>query len=287
MKYTATIFFVFFFTSALHAQVYLNVSGGIINYGGDLQNKNFTLNQAGSAFGFGLTYRFSDYFSVAGTYTGGKIKASDVYNSSRNTKRNLSFYSHISEGSILLEAQLYNVPGTAKFTPYIFAGIGVYSFNPYTFDTSGRKVFLQPLRTEGQGLAAYPDRKIYNLTQLSIPFGIGIRYALSETVLVSAEISLRKLFTDYLDDASTAYADTALLRLANGPLSADLSFRGDELKPPTNFVSGSRRGNPDHNDNYYTGLIKLSFSLNNFNNANNSSFSRRTQKQTGCPKKVL
>ncbi|HRI21587.1 MAG TPA: DUF6089 family protein [Panacibacter sp.] len=287
MKYISIIVFIFFISPVSDAQdLYLNIGGGIMNYGGDLQEKNFTLNQSSGAFSLGLSYRLSDYFSVSSSYTFGVVHADDKLSNTSNAVRNLNFKSAISEGNLLLEAQLKNVPAFARFTPYLFGGLAVFHFNPYTYDTSGNKAFLQPLHTEGQGLVQYPDRKVYNLTQFAIPFGFGVRYALSDQVLISCEFGFRKLFTDYLDDVSTSYADTTILYNTNGALSAALSFRGDELKPPVNFRTGARRGNPEHNDTYYTCLIKLSFSISSISGAGSSSF-HRIQKQTGCPRKVL
>jgi hypothetical protein len=59
------------------------------------------------------------------------------------------------------------------------------------------------LSTEGQGI--YPDKKPYSLWQPTIPFGGGVKFAITENLRIGFEIGLRKLFTDYLDDVSTSY----------------------------------------------------------------------------------
>ncbi len=281
--------FAFVVSETIFSQrLFLQVAGGTINYGGDLQQKNFTFSQANAAFGLGLSYNLSNHFSVAATYVSGKINASDL-KSPKNATRNLSFYSNINEGSLTFEARLKELSYSGNFSPYLFGGVAVFHFNPYTFDTSNNKVYLQPLGTEGQGLPQYPDRKIYTLTQFAIPFGVGIKYALSERLILGAELGFRKLFTDYLDDVSTTYADTAILRAERGDLVAKLSFRGDELKPPLDFKAQKQRGNPNHNDTYYTCLLKLSFSLGNssISGFSNNGFTRKMRKQNGCPPKVL
>jgi len=71
-------------------------------------------------------------------------------------------------------------------------------------------------------------RKKYGLTQLSIPFGGGVKMALSDDINLRLEVGLRKLFTDYLDDVSTTYADEDELRANNGQLAVDYAFRGDD-----------------------------------------------------------
>ena len=237
MKCFSIIVLIFFIAPVLQAQrLYLNVGAGLMNYGGDLQDKEFTLNQAQTAFNLGLAYKLSEHFLVNFNYVNGMVTASDQKSATGNYRRNLNFTSNINEGSITLEAQWKDISETGDFTPYIYAGAAVYHFNPYTFDTAGIKTYLQPLGTEGQGLPQYPDRKMYKLTQLAIPIGIGIKYAIADKVTIGVEIGFRKLFTDHLDDASSSsYADTALLRAARGPLAAKLSFRGDELKPPLTF----------------------------------------------------
>ncbi len=286
MKCLTTLLF-FIVPAILFSQrMQLNIGAGIINYGGDLQDKNFTFQQSNAAFSLGLSYIISEHFSVTAAYTTGKVSASDTR--TKNYTRNLSFQSNINEGSLVLEAQLKEINDLNKFTPYIFGGVAVFHFNPYTFDTAGTKFYLQPLKTEGQGLAEYPDRKQYALTQFAIPFGVGAKYAISQGIMLSTEIGFRKLFTDHLDDlGSKTYADTAILRSAYGDVSADLSFRGDEVNPPQVFSTKLTRGNPNRKDSYYTCLIKISFALGNSSASLRSNSSKKMRKQSSCPPKVL
>ena len=276
----------FFISGAIYSQkLFFSIAGGMINYGGDLQAKLFTFNQSNSGFSAGASYKLSNHFYVSASFTRGKLSASDAKSHLEDFKRNLSFYSNLSEGSLTVEADLKDLSVT-KFTTYMLGGIALYHFNPYTFDPSGNKVYLQPLGTEGQGLPQYPDKKIYKLTQFAIPFGGGIKYALSDRLIIGAELIFRTLFTDYLDDVSGNYADTAILRNARGPLAAKLSFRGDELHPPIGFSINDRRGNPNRKDAYYTCLIKLSFSFGDLDLSNNS-YLRKMRRQAGCPAKIL
>lgn len=289
MKYAGIFTLMLFVISTSYAQkLFFNVAGGMMNYGGDLQEKLFTFNQANSALSAGVSYKLSNYFSIAASVTGGKVAASDAKTNPERARRNLSFYSNITEGSVRLEAQLKDVPGTFKFTPYAFIGLSAFHFNPYAYAPSGTKVYLPPLKTEGEGLPEYPDRKQYKLTQLAVPIGGGLTYAISNSVMISAELNFRKLFTDYLDDVSAAtYADTAILRRELGDLSAKMSFRSDETNEPLPFSDKLRRANPARNDVFYTCLIKLSFSLDNLGSSTNGWYSKKYKKQCGCPGKVL
>jgi hypothetical protein len=108
-------------------------------------------------------------------------------------------------------------PARPWITPYVFVGVAVYHFNPYAYDTTGKKVYLQPLSTEGEGLPQYPGRKEYALTQLAIPFGGGIKFRITDRVVLAYEIGMRKLFTDYLDDVSNTYVSETVLLAAKGP----------------------------------------------------------------------
>jgi len=287
-KLTVLFGFSLLLSSAIYSQRFsVNIGGGMINYGGDLQESVFTFNQSNKAFEAGASYKFSNYFSVNASITTGKLAASDAKTNPQRARRNLSFYTNLTEENLTLKFDLRQVPEVVKFTPYIFGGIGLYHFNPYAYDTLGQKVYLQPLSTEGEGLQEYPGRKQYKLTQFSIPFGGGVTYAVSDRVMISGEIAFRKLFTDHLDDVSgPTYADTAILRAAKGGLSAEMSFRSDETNNPLPFNDKLIRGNPDKEDVFYTCLIKLSFSFGGGSSLNNW-YSRKARKQCGCPGKVL
>ena len=129
------------------------------------------------------------------------------------------------------------------FRQYVFARLAAFHYNFYAYDSTGNIVFLLSLGTEGQGLSAYPKKKLYKNNQFAIPFGAGVKLALSEKLKVCIEIGLRKLFTDYLDDVSGNYADSSILAGARGAQAAAFAFRGKELNPNTPYpTAGSIRG---------------------------------------------
>ncbi|MEP7318407.1 MAG: DUF6089 family protein [Panacibacter sp.] len=244
-------------------RMFFNAGGGLINYGGDLQTKSFTLKQSNLTYSIGATYQFWYNFAVTASILRGKVGATDAKATTPDhVSRNLSFASNITEVSAVFEASLFDVPGEKRFTPYIYEGIAFFHMNPYTFDPSGNKVYLHPLGTEGQGLAQYGNKKQYKLLQFAIPVGIGVKYAITDNLMISGEFGFRKTFTDYMDDVSGRfYADTAVIHAARGALAAKLSFRGDELDPPLKLTTTIPRGNPENKDVYYTCLIKLSYSF--------------------------
>jgi Domain of unknown function (DUF6089) len=242
--------------------VYLHFLGGFANYQGDIQSKRFTLNQAGLAFGVHLIYELSPRLALRGGLSYGKIKAADAKSeNAAQVKRNLSFESNILEGHIGGEISLLDIY-TRRISPYVFGGIAFYKHNPYTFSAQGRKIFLQPLSTEGQGLQAYPDRKPYKLTQLSLPFGGGIRLAVSDNVRVGFEAGLRKTFIDYLDDVSDKYADQVKLLSERGQESVDFAYRGDELPGGLPYpTENDLRGSPKSKDWYYFAGLTIGIRL--------------------------
>jgi opacity protein-like surface antigen len=244
-------------------RLHVTLFGGFSNYQGDLQNKPFTLDQAHLALGGGLSYDITSHIAIRGELKYGRIEAADRYNIPSLQKRNLSFASKLYEASLLGEYTFLDMD-FSQISPYVFAGFALYHFSPYAFDTTGKKVFLQPLSTEGQGLPEYPDRKVYQRTQIAIPFGGGVKFRVRDNVNLGFEIGMRKLFTDYLDDVSTTYVDEATLLAAKGPKAVEMAYRGGELKNgnPNFPPSGATRGGAKYKDWYYFSGITLSIGIN-------------------------
>ena len=271
------------FSTVLQAQFSVQLTPGLMNYGGDLQNTAFTFQKDNFSIGGALIYRISK-FSLRAGLNYGKIRGDDQSNTGYDF-RNLSFETKVGEASLSLQYDLFLLDEQHKFTPYVFVGVGGFHFNPYTTYDS-QKVYLRPLGTEGQGLPAYPEKKVYSLTQFAVPLGIGLKYRLSERIQVGVEFCSRLLFTDYLDDVSGTYADENELFKGRGQLAVDVSYRGDEIDPSRPYPSGERRGNPKQSDNYYTTSFSLIYvfpeSL-----FSGSSYSGKRGKAVNCPKKVL
>ncbi len=159
-----------------------------------------------------------------------------------------------------------------KFRPYGVIGIGVFHFNPrgeYTApDGSKRMVNLQPLRTEGQGMPQYPDRKPYNLTQINIPYGVGIRYYFNERLTAGFEIVNRKTFTDYIDDVGNTYINDSDFDSYFGSgsttaaIAKQMHNKAQQLSPGVRmhpYNGGDKRGTPDRMDSYYSMTLKVGY----------------------------
>ena len=272
------------------SQLRLGVLGGIANYDGDLVTGKYVGKLTKPAFGIFASHELTEKLSLRGGFTFAKVAGYDKYTKSDSLiARNLSFESNIFEGHVALEYSILN-PYDNRLTPYVFGGLAVYHFNPYTYDADNAKVYLKPLSTEGQGLPQYPESRPYPLTQLALPFGGGIKYAISENVHVGLELGLRKLFTDYLDDVSTNYAAEMDLYTERGPQAADLAYRGDEVPGGNpNFPSkGAQRGSSQYKDWYYITGLRLSFSLGNGGSSGSGrTFGSMYRKGYGCPRNPM
>jgi hypothetical protein len=210
-------------------------------------------------------------------------------------QRNLDFRTNVLEGSLNLEifpTMLFsNDPeNEPRLRPYGLIGVGVFHFNPQGSlkDASGNKTwyYLQPLRTEGQGMAEYPASKPYQLTQLNIPMGGGVKYFVSERVNVGLEVIYRKTFTDYIDDVSLKYIDyrnfAKYLPAQQATLATRLSDKASGIIYPgmTRYPGGTQRGDLKDNDTYFSVLAKVGFRLGPIYE---SSFARSAARQTRCP----
>lgn len=293
MRRTSTLsILLLFFVPSFSQTFQLALNSGIGNYCGDIQQKVFTFQKARPAVGIGVQYNLNGKLALRGEYSVGSLTASDKNNKRIDLReRNLSFSTALSEASLMIEYNLLNLENF-PLTPYFFAGVAAFHFNPFSHTVEGEKIYLRELSTEGQGLAQYPDRKVYDKTQVSIPYGGGIKYALSNNVHLGVELGLRKLFTDYLDDVSAKYVDGEILLKERGTLSYQYSYRGDELSSAQATEGGYPdygyiRGDPKQNDSYYFAQVRLLIKMNWMSKNNYESPIVKRRNRTGCPSNVL
>jgi hypothetical protein len=284
MRKFLALFAGFFTVLVSEAQLQVGIFGGIANYQGDLVDKLYQ--QPKAAFGLTMGYQVTSRVNLRASLIFAKVAGADSLNTKQENLRlrNLSFESPVTEFSVIGELNSFDLD-IKNWSPYIFAGLAVYHFNPYTMDQNGNKVFLQALSTEGQGLPGYSPSKPYPLTQLAIPFGGGIKYNIKENIRIALEVGLRKLFSDYLDDASGNYADPADLLAARGQRAVDFSYRGDEIAGgnPGYPAKGTQRGSPKYKDYYYFTGLHLTFLLPEGNRGNGAGARAAKKGGYGCP----
>lgn len=239
---------------------------GGANYNGELAPVDpVVLKETHISIGAFAKYSISERIKVKGTITYATVSGDDAnYNTPwLRKRRNLDFKSPVFEIGVLGEYHFLKInesfrKPTTSF--YGVTGIALFNFNPKA-KFEGEWVELQPLGTEGQGTAAFPDREKYSLTRISIPIGGGITHSLSDQWNIGVEVAFRKTFTDYLDDVSKTYAPKNALISRYGEISYRLSNRTWETHDEALDKGKSRRGNPETDDWYYFGGITLSYTF--------------------------
>lgn len=236
--------------------------------------------------GLYVGYRPMEFVNFRISLNAGKVEGADSLIKGNGgleearKSRNQHFRSTITEAT--LTAEIY--PTTIfeydpsdvkhKIRPYFLWGVGVFHFNPQAqyVNTNSIKTWvdLKPLRTEGQGMDKFPNKKEYDLTQINLPYGIGLKYFISEKFSISFEIVNRKTFTDYIDDVSTNYIsnedfyeyfgqNSARAQMAIQMANKSAFANGGNYR--TGFGIGSKRGTPTNNDAYYSSSVKVSIRL--------------------------
>jgi hypothetical protein len=236
----------------------IGFSVNALNYYGDLAPRpnrvSTDISFTKPGFGASFMHRFGPRYTVMGQLMVGTLKGSDASSADKNDlsngvyryKRNLSFKNQIKELSVTFVFDLFENDGNyisrVKWTPYLFVGVAAFINQPKAqapaTDLQGNKlaeagqwVKLRPLGTEGQystldATDANHGIKPYGLIQAAIPFGVGARLKLTQTLDLWADIGFRYTFTDYIDDVSGNYVDLGVLK---SPLAQAMSYRTNEL----------------------------------------------------------
>ena len=243
-KFAITLFFFATLFTGWAQNSELGATVGASFYLGDL-NPRTPCGMSRLAGGILYRYNFTPRWAIRGNLLFAKVEGDDAI-TNKHYERNLNFKSPITEISVVAELnffKLYNERGKNFFSPYLFAGIGIFSFNPQAQDVDGTWYALQHLGTEGQGLEG--ERDYYSLCNVAIPFGLGFRFNVSRHICIGAEWGMRFTFTDYLDDVSGNYYDNQTLRELRGPAIARLADKSDVL-----HEGGTGRGNSTTKDFY-------------------------------------
>lgn len=288
----------------------LGISVNALNYYGDLAPNPGQLSTDISftrpAIGLTFLQRLGPRYSISAGLMYGTLRGSDFTSADQNDLengkfryyRNLSFRNRIKELTLMATFDLFENQSTyltrVNWTPYAFGGISVFHHNPQAvapvtgldnqpLAEAGEWVDLQKLGTEGQHASLEPTDanygiRPYNLIQLAIPIGVGVRFKLNEVIDFSAELAFRYLFTDYIDDVSQNFVDLGVL---DSELARALSYRSNELagdipRQPTvarngvtyNLINGygaeyptNMRGRESNKDIFTVTTLRISYIL--------------------------
>ncbi len=274
------------FPFAVSAQVQhheIGIFGGTSSYYGDLQQNFFPSNGYRAAGGLVYKYFMHPNIGLRTSINYASLYGADSLSDIPAIKmRNLDFETNLLEVAAGFEANLLGVdPSEYKFSPYIFAQMALFYYNPYILGDDQEKLYLRPLGTEGQGLDQYPDRAPYSLVNVAFPLGAGVKFLLGNKIFLNLEMGVRYTTTDYLDDVSKDYVNFDALFL-NGQQTVDYSFRTDELPNwDGNYPNeGFNRGDDSQNDWYWFAGVSVSVYFDSFGNP-------YKHKQARCPRRVF
>lgn len=243
---------------------------GAAHYFGDL-NPRAHFNRPKLAVGAFFRKQFGNYIAVRVQGQFSQVGYADKYYDDNEFQhlRNLSFNSSIWELGLQGDFNFFKfIPGTEeyRFTPYVTIGASIFSYDPYAY-LNGTKYYLRPLGTEGQGTAAYSDRKPYGSMAFAVPFGVGIKYAINQKINIGFEVLHRFTTTDYLDDVSTTYVGAdkfPLLPDGSTSVAGLLQDRSYEVTTTPIGIEGRQRGYAKQKDQFTTAQVTVSFNLTSY-----------------------
>lgn len=271
------------FSKAQHLEVGVLLGGA--NYVGDVSNNssNLYLGETKFAAGIFAKQNLNDLFAVRLGFNWARIAGQDanVRNDDFIHDRNLSFRTTLLEFGLTGEWNIlgYQPYGLSRpFSPYLFVGIAGTKFTP-TARYQGNWEELQPLGTEGQGMQGFEEP--YKTFAFAIPFGLGVKYALTDRINLGLELGARPTFSDYLDDVSGNYVTYPDLLAGNGQLAAALGNRTGELtgSEPVVVPTGTQRGDSAKKDWYF--ILGATVSYNFLDNGLMGS-RKRGGRRAGC-----
>jgi hypothetical protein len=146
------------------------------------------------------------YFSVRVNFATGSLKGDESKYSYKPYRqiRNFNFTTSVKELSVLMVWSAYgnNLQSNfVRFSPYVFAGLGYTALN-IRRDWSNLDISsLHPGSHILTGLATDTMHSVPKGLPV-LPLGIGVKYAISPRISLTAETMYRYAFTDYLDGFS-------------------------------------------------------------------------------------
>lgn len=152
------------------------------------------------------------YFSVRINAAAGSLKGDESLYSYKpyRQRRNFKFDASVKELSVLMIWSAYGdnlQKDIARFSPYIFGGLGYASLN---IRRDWSNLDINSIHANSPILTGLAADTVHSLPQgiPLVPLGIGVKYTISPRMALTAETMYRYAFTDYLDGFSYA-ANTA------------------------------------------------------------------------------
>ena len=233
---------------------------GVSYYMGDL-NPTLPFAQSQLEYGGVVRFNYNNRWTFRFDYSRATVTASDEKIKWR-PERGLNFTSKINDFSLVAEfnfLEYYTGNPKRNVSPYIFGGISVFQYTAFAL-VGDELVNLDGYATEGP---EDPNAKWYQKmfgksspVGISIPFGMGVKFALSRHIAATVEWRMQKTFTDYLDDVATVYPqDHAVFTFENGTTY-------DLTDPTGNYIAGQQRGDSAFKDWFGMARVSLTWKIN-------------------------
>lgn len=232
------------------------LSGGMSGYMGELNPTN-PLKLNDWTLGLLVRKNLSRNWAVRFNFLRANTQGDGASNSNEFVRQQqLYFKSPIYEASLVGEFNFFKFEpsyGRVSYTPYLFAGIGGFHFQPKNYNFDGELVNLHDYQTEGVDYKRYA---------LSIPFGVGFRYNLRGPWTIGVELGYRIAFTDYIDDISGDYINgfdwvPGRNRLGDEELNQRLYF----IDPSQQMLVGTQRGDGRQKDAYMLATFTVTYAI--------------------------
>ncbi|MEL6274052.1 MAG: DUF6089 family protein [Bacteroidota bacterium] len=256
-------FFLIISPNSSQAQEFeIGLLGGLSLYSGDLSPREFGLffNDLNPAGGFYLRYRPASRlaFRLGAAFTRLDARDEDARGSFLGEDgRVLNFRTDLTDIGLTAEWDLFYL-GDRKgnhLAPFVSGGVNVAFYNPEG-NLDGVWYELQPLATEGQGLGGemYASAP-YSLSEVVFSIGGGLRWRVSDRVVIGGELSGRAVSSDYIDDVSNTRISYFDILENTGPVAAQLSHPGIGNPAEAEGLIYSRGG--EFSDWYFIGGITI------------------------------
>jgi len=259
----------------------IGIKAGASNYLGEIGGKEKTrrnfildlkLKSTSFIVGGFVRYKFNDQWSLNNSLSIAQIRGDDALSTNpARVWRNLRFKNNIVELTSRAEYNFFIEPDVGgrgrynkEFKTFLHGGLTCFYHNPKGSTDGSTWHALRPLQTEGFS---------YKKLGIGIPVGLGMVFTYDRNHRFGFDFSWTPTFTDYLDDISTVYNDPDNM----SELGASLANQSNGVVPPEealNYVTGEKRGDPNHDDTFMYVTVSYSYFIQSRNKFYRNSRSR-------------
>lgn len=229
--------------------LWIAAEAGATRYAGDMSEERdlFVRPRLGATCGVSGVYRFDERMAIRADLRGYMIWG--MQRSTRVWFNNLSFAAVNPELCVGVQTHLFPPDQRDRIlNPYLFVGVGLTYLNTFT-RYQNKWIGLAKLRTENVA---------YNRTPPILKLALGHHLITRFKYRIAAEFAYTVVFSDYLDDVSSVYADVS----DREPIVQALADRryalGLGLAPA---LPGDQRGNSVKRDGYFSFTLRFSKQL--------------------------